>query len=102
MIRQVSEIWKRIFSLAKNGPAFDKPLDPAILADASNPFVKTMIYIYSMQTFVFSEMNKASRMKDESKIKFYGAFASALGFIVHCGNKKVGDLKKVFTVYRGL
>ena len=61
-----------------------------------------MIYIYSMQSFVFSEMNKASRMKDESKIKFYGAFASALGFIVHCGNKRVAELKKVFTVYRGL
>ena len=59
------------------------------------------MYIYSMQSFVFSEMNKASRMKDESKIKFYGAFASALGFIVHCGNQKLTDLKNGFTVFRG-
>ena len=82
----MSEIWTRIFSFTKNGIELEKPLNPKILADASNPFVKSIVYIYSMQSFVFSEMNKASRMKDESKIKFYGAFASALGFIVHCGN----------------
>ena len=87
--------------MAKKGLAFDKPLTPGTLADPSNPFVKSMIYIFSMESFVFSEMNKASRMKDESKIKFYGAFASALGFIVHCGNKKVTELQKVFKVFRG-
>ena len=86
IIKSEAETWKKIFSLAKQEAAFEKPLSPTILADPSNPFVKTMIYIYSMESFVFSEMNKASRMKDESKIKFYGAFASALGFIVHCGN----------------
>ena len=85
-IRFVSKTWKAIFSLAEESSAFEKPLSPETLADPSNSFVKSMIYIYSMQSFVFSEMNKASRMKDESKIKFYGAFASALGFIVHCGN----------------
>ena len=94
-------MWKTIFSLADKGADFEKPLSPGILADASNPFVKTMIYIYSMQTFLFSEINKASRMKDESKIKFYGPFASALGFIVHCGNKKKDKFNKPFTVYRG-
>ena len=73
--------------MAKKIPDFEKPLTKKILADATHPFVQTMMYIYSMQSFVFSEMNKASRLKDESKFKFYGAFASALGFIVHCGNK---------------
>ena len=47
-------------------------------------------------------MNKASRTKDESKIKFYGPFASALGFIIHCGNKKHTDFDSNFMVYRGL
>ena len=51
------------------------------------------MYIYSMQSFIFSEMNKASRTKDEYKIKFYGAFASALGFIIHFGNKLNTELK---------
>ena len=39
-----------------------------------------------MESFIYSELNRASRTKDESKIEFYGAFASALGYIVHCGN----------------
>ena len=67
-VKLASYTWKQIFSLADKGIDFYKPLSPAILANASNPFVKTLVYIYSMETFVFSEMNKASRMKDESKI----------------------------------
>ena len=55
-----------------------------------------------MQSFVFSEMNIASRTKDKGKIKFYGPLASALSFIVHCGNKKQTNLGKEFKVYRGL
>jgi hypothetical protein len=47
-------------------------------------------------------MNKASRGKDESKIKFYGALASALSFIIHCGNQKSTELEDSFHVYRGL
>ena len=34
-----------------------------------------------MESFVFGEMNKASRLKDESKIEFYDPLASALGLI---------------------
>ena len=67
---------------------FNKPLTPKILSDANHKFVRNLIYIYSMETFIYSEINKASREKDVDKIKFYGAFASALGFIIHCGNKK--------------
>ena len=47
-------------------------------------------------------MNKATREKDKEKIKFYGPFASALSFIVHCGNKKHTDLRAKLTVYRGI
>lgn len=79
-----------------------KPLTPKILSDPNHTFVKTLIYIYSMQTFVFGDMNKASREKDVEKIKFYGPLASALSFIVHCGNKKQTELTQEFIVYRGI
>ena len=103
IVRIQAKMWKTIFSLAQmDDVEFSKPLTPKILSDPNHPFVKTLIYIYSMQSFVFSELNKASRMKDESKIKFYGAFASALGFIVHSGNLKNTNLEKEFTAYRGL
>ena len=39
-----------------------------------------------MESFVFKEINKAIREKDTSKIEFYGAYASTLSYIVHCGN----------------
>ena len=72
--------------MAKSINDFNEPLTHKILSNPKHEFVKTLVYIYSMESFVFSEMNRASRMKDVSKIKFYGAFASALGYIVHCGN----------------
>ena len=80
-------MWKTIFSLTKYVKDFKKPLTPKALSNPNNDFVKRLVYIYSMESFVFSEMNRTSRMKDTSKIKFYGAFASALGFIIHSGNK---------------
>lgn len=75
-----------------------------ILSNPQHKFVKTLIYIYSMQSFVFTEMNKASRLKDSSKIELYGPLASALGFIVHQGNKQHTSLSSQtsITVYRGL
>ena len=64
-----------------------KPLTPEILSDPTQQFVKTIIYIYSMQSFLFGAMNKASRDKDISKIKYFGPLAAALSFIIHCGNQ---------------
>ena len=78
-----------------------EPLTPKILSNPNHNFVKTLIYIYSMESFIFSEMNRASRTRNNDKIKMYGPLASALSFIVHCGNKKFTDLPKEFTVFRG-
>ena len=95
-------MWKKIFSLATSNVEIDKPLTHAILSNPKHVIVKTLVYIYSLDSFVFYEMNKTSRDKDTSKIKYYGAFASALGYIIHCGNKKDSKLENEFTVYRGL
>ena len=86
LVAMYMEVWEKIFSIV-NKIDKKKPLTPEILSDSNNDFVKTLIYIYSMESFVFKEMNKASRQKDRSKIKMYGPFASALGFIIHHGNK---------------
>lgn len=100
--RPYVEMWQKIFEMVKN-VEFRKPLTPKVLSDPNHKFVKTLIYIYSMQTFIFSEMNKASRRKDVRKIKYYGAFASALSFVVHCGNKRHHtEYGKEIKVYRGL
>ena len=95
----VAQMWNQIFSLTESD--FKKPLTPKILSNPNNSIVKTLIYIYSMESFIYKEMNRACRLKDTSKIKFYGAYASALSFIIHCGNKSNKELGKVFTVFRG-
>lgn len=41
-------------------------------------------------------------MKDTTKIEYYGAFASALGFIIHCGNPDKMPNASVHKLYRGL
>lgn len=80
---------------------FRKPLTPKILSNPNHEFVKTLIYIYSMESFIFQEMNLTARTKNIDRINYYGPLASALSFIVHCGNKQNTDLSKEFTVYRG-
>ena len=79
------KVWKRIFEMVEDVD-MRRPLTPKILSDPSNKFVRTLIYIYTMETFIYKELNKASRTKDVDKIKFYGAFASALSFVIHHGN----------------
>ena len=87
-------MWHVIFSLAKTELDFKQPLTHKILANPEHIFVRTLLYIYSMETFIFSEINRASRTKDASKIKFYGAFAAALGYIIHCGNNRVAKVSE--------
>ena len=95
------KIWKKIFEMVEDLD-WRKPLDFKTLSNPNSKFVKTIIYIYSMESFLFKEMNRATRDKDTDKIKFFGPFASALSLIIHSGNKNFSDLKKQFSVYRGL
>jgi len=76
-----------IFSIAKS-VEMNKPLTTKILSNPDHKFVKLILYIYSMQTFIFSEINWASRNKDNSKIEFYGPLASALGYIIHSASSR--------------
>ena len=85
LITRYTNIWKKIFSLV-NSVDMKNRLTPKILSDPENDLVKTLIYIYSMESFVYKEMNKTSREKDISRIKYYGPLAAALSFIIHCGN----------------
>ena len=58
-----------------------------------------------MESFIYADLNRASREKDESKIQYYGAFAATLSYIIYFANmnrrndeKLVGSTK----LYRGL
>ena len=54
-----------------------------------------------MESFIFTELNKASRNKDTTKIKYFGPFAFALSYIVHCGNDNQESDQNNQKLYRG-
>ena len=93
-----------LFELASLNYDFDKPLTPNILSDPNHRVVKHLVYIYSMQCFVFEELNRVCRQKDKSMIKFYGAYAAALSFIINSANRnRFGNkLQKSTTLFRGV
>lgn len=82
----------------------NKPLTPKILSDPQNAVTKHLLYLYSMESFIYPELNRASREKDRSKIKYYGAFAAALSYIIYFANKnrREDKLKGTTKLYRGL
>ena len=71
-----------LFDLAKLGD-IDKPLTPKILKDPDHPITCHILYLYSMESFIYGDMNQACRVKDSSKIQYYGAFAATLSYIIH-------------------
>ena len=96
------KIWDEIFKMMKSVD-FDKPLTHEILSDPSHVLVKTIVYIYSMESFVYKEMNWATRTKDTEKISHYGPLASALSYVINCSkDEKPSSPNHQFIVYRGL
>ena len=94
--------WQMLFDIAKLGN-LDKPLTAGILSDPKNKITKHILYLYSMESFIYADLNRASRDKNKTKIKFYGAFAAALSYIIYFANtnRKVDKLKGSNLLYRG-
>ena len=64
-----------------------------------------------MESFIYEDLNRACREKDESMIQYYGAFAAALSYIIYHANENRTDEDKInkkkgnncmTTLYRGL
>ena len=68
----------------------------------SHPINQTILYIYSLETFIPQRLNTASRDRDQSLVESMGAFALALKTIVYGANKHRKDaITKDFVVWRG-
>ena len=81
----------------------DLPLTPSILSNPNHAITRHILFIYSMESFIYADMNRASRNKDKSKIKFYGAFAAALSYIIYNANKNRKDWKlRRVRLFRGV
>ena len=51
-------------------------------SDPESPITKLILYLYSMETFLYGEINRASRSKDKSKISTLGPYSFILSWIV--------------------
>jgi len=76
------------------------PLTPKILTNPNHLIVKRIVYVYSMESFIYREMNWACREQDHTKIKFYGPLASVLSFILQTANRK--NRSRDITTFRGV
>ena len=57
-----------------------------------------------MESFIYANLNKACRLKDSSKIQYFGAYAAALSCIIYFANnnKKGQNSQCDITLFRGL
>ncbi len=51
-------------------------------SDPESPITKMILCLYSMETFLYTEINRASRDKDKSKISTLGPYSFVLSWIV--------------------
>ena len=79
--------WQLLFDLADLGD-LDEPLSKEILSDPTHNITKLLLYIYSMECFIYTDLNRACRDQDQSKIQYYGAYAAALSYILYFANAK--------------
>ena len=99
---QLLEKWKFLFVFADLGD-LDKPLTPKILGNSNHKVTKHLLYLYSMESFIYTNLNRACRDKNKDEIPQYGAYAAALGYILNSANIGRKDcLKGTTNLYRGL
>ena len=76
------EIWEIFFEKSLEYEKFDKPLSRKILRDTSHRITQFLLYLHSQETFLYKDLKKASREKDQSKIMTLGPYALALSYIL--------------------
>ena len=94
--------WNFMFDLGMLGD-LNKPLTPKILSNPYHKITRHLLYIYSMESFVYQDLNRACRDQDTKQIQYYGAYAAALSYIIFGANQNSKDrLRGHNKLYRGL
>ena len=77
LIENMLHIWKHIFDAAIHQDK-NKQITGEELADPKSAISCGLLYIYSMETFIYSALNSASRDHDKTKIFTLGPLSRAL------------------------
>lgn len=70
--------WDFIFGLLNIQPTTE-PIDMGDISNADNPSTRALFQIYSLETWLFREINNASRTKNSRKVQSLGPFAALIG-----------------------
>ena len=71
-----------------------------ILGDTNHKVTKFLLYLHTMQSFIFQDLKIASRNEDKSKIMSLGPYALCLSYILE--GARSNDKGKIDYVYRGM
>ena len=64
------EKWNILFDLA-NIADNDKPVNTKILSNPEHAITRHILYLYSMESLIYADLNSAIRDQDQSKIQYY-------------------------------
>ena len=70
------------------------------MKNSSHKVTQFLLYLHTQETFLYKDLKKASREKDESKIMSLGPYALALSYIL--SKSKPKSKSEVQFVYRGM
>ncbi len=79
----------------------NKPLTYEILYDLSHPVTQTLLYIHSMETFIYKDLKKAYLQKDITKVKTLGPYAVMEGILYESLSKKLKNDEELQKKYFG-
>ena len=108
LIKNIVEMWKKLIKKVIHRD-YNMPLTTKELCNPSHEIVCTLLYIYSMETFLVYGLNTATREKNPDKIATFGPLAMALWCILLRAEdrrpKEVGTVGRGYdytSVFRGL
>ena len=116
-IKNLNTTWDKIifglFPPNQRTQPIERKLDPnnnreaiSPLADPEHPLTQLILWIYTIEGFIYSAMNTASRNGDESRIPTLGPYSLVLNFILNYSpHKRSSSIRKQFeegcTLFRG-
>lgn len=92
IMEKYEESWRAIFEAAELDDIYEE-ISWQSLKDPKSKVTKLVLFLYSMETFIPYELNRASREQDQSKVHTLGPFACLLKFIIESANanRRIGN-----------
>ncbi len=76
------QTWEVLKVIASTDYKYDKPLNFRVLKSYNHSVTKILLYIHSMECFLYRELKRASIEKDKTRIRSLGPYAAALSYII--------------------